>query len=491
MSTYLVAYSINDFEGYASYCEPYKSGVRITTWARPAMINLCQFAAEIAPDIIFYYEMLFNIRYALSKIDQLAVPDFGAGAMENWGLIIYRENSLFYSNEDSSISDMQHVTMTVAHELAHQWFGNLVTMKWWDDLWLNEGFATYIATLGIDNLCADWSAYQELSIEYMLYILNADGYCNTHPIHQAVSEPNEIGELFDSITYRKGAVLIRMVHIFIGDTAFRCGIHNYLTNFAYTNAKQEDLWMALSKAAHDMKSIPADLDVATIMDTWTLQKGIPLVNVERHYQIKSATISQSRFIQHNDAVNFPFHKPLETEIWYVPISYTIESQADFIRIEPMAWLRGDVLKSTSLALNNLPDDDEWLILNIQLGTPYRVNYDPFNWNLIIKGLSCDSYRRIHVINRAQLVDDSMALAWSGHLSYCITLKLLDYLRYESEYLPWRAALDQFTIIERIIRETSDFEDFQVSSQFNTYYICKIEIHPFLALYEPFVGTYLL
>lgn len=465
MSTYLVAYSINDFERYSP---PFKPGIKFTTWARSAMIEQCQYAAEIAPDIILYYEMLFNIRFSLSKMDQLAVPDFSAGAMENWGLIIYRENSLFYSEEDSSLIDKQHVTTTIAHELAHQWFGNLVTMKWWDDLWLNEGFATYIATLGIDSLCGDWSAYEEQSVDNMLYILNADGYCSTHPIHQPVSRPSEIAELFDTITYRKGAILIRMVHIFIGDTAFRRGINKYLINFAYSNAKQEDLWKALSKEAHEIKSIPNDLEVCTIMNTWTLQKGIPLINVERNYQLKSAVVTQRRFLLHNDATNFPITfpvKPFECEGWYVPISYTTESQADFVSIEPRAWLRGNERFQNSIELQNLSDDDDWLILNIQLGTPYRVNYDPFNWDLIIKSLHCDSYRRIHLINRAQLVDDAMALAWSGHVSYLMTLELLDYLKIENEFLPWRAALDQMTMIERIMRVTSDFEEFQVSFQF--------------------------
>lgn len=466
MSTYLVAYTVNDFEGFLSYSPRYEPSVKFVTWARAELIDQCQYAAEIAPHIIVYYEMLFNIRYSFNKMDQIAVPDFGAGAMENWGLIIYRENSLLYSEENSSQLDKQRVTNTIAHELAHQWFGNLVTMKWWDDIWLNEGFATYVVTLAIDSLCGDWNAYEEQSVELMHSVLNADGYCSTRQIHQAVSRPNQIADLFDLITYRKGAVIIRMVHIFVGDTAFRRGIHEYLKNHAYSNAKQEDLWKSLTKAAHDIESIPRDLDVGTIMNTWTLQKGIPLIKVTRQYILKLATITQQRFLLHNEGTNYPISfsdYPLDNEsCWFVPISYTTESQSDFMTIEPRAWLRCKELNADTIDLENLPDDDEWLLVNIQLGTPYRVNYDPINWELIIKGLRCTVFRRIHVMNRAQLVDDVMALAWSGHVPYSTALKLLDYLKYEHEFIPWRAVLDQMTVIDRVIRETCQFEDFQVS-----------------------------
>ncbi|KAH8420771.1 hypothetical protein KR222_004323, partial [Zaprionus bogoriensis] len=465
MSTYLVAYSINEFEGYTSRGAPFKRSVKFTTWARSSAIEQCKYAAEIGPRIMTYYELMFNIRYPLPKMDQLAVPDFSAGAMENWGLITYREASLFYAEEDSSLTDKQHVTNIIAHELAHQWFGNLVTMKWWNDLWLNEGFATYVAILGMDRLCGHWRAYEEESVDNVLTILYTDSFCSTRPIHQSVSRGSQIAELFDSITYRKGAVIIRMMHIFIGDKAFRRGLNSYLEKHAYGNAKQEDLWQALTKAAHAIGSIPPDLDVQTVMDTWTLQPGIPLVNVQRHYPTKSATVTQRRFVMHDEATTFPLvysEHPLESDsCWFVPISYTTDMLSNFVVLEPRVWLRcTDQHDNVPLELHDLPEDDEWIILNIQLSTPYRVNYDTANWELIIKGLQCESYRRIHVMNRAQLIDDSLALAWSGELCYTLTLELLDYLRYEHEYIPWRAALAQLLAIDRIVRETAEFDEFQ-------------------------------
>ncbi|XP_062121751.1 aminopeptidase N-like isoform X2 [Drosophila sulfurigaster albostrigata] len=463
MSTYLVAFSINDFAGYASYSDPYKRQVKFITWAQSSAIEQCKYASEIGPRLMTYYEQLFGISYPLPKMDQLAVPDFSAGAMENWGLITYREASLLYAEEASSLLDKQRVTNIIAHELAHQWFGNLVTMEWWNDLWLNEGFATYVATLGMNALCSNWHAYEEESVENVLAILYTDSFCNTRPIHQpSVGRGSQIAELFDVITYRKGAVIIRMMHFFIGDKAFKRGLNSYLQKHSYINAKQQDLWLQLTEAAHLLKSMPHDLDVQIVMDTWTFQPGIPLISVQRHYSTKSATITQSRYRMY-DEVEPPkkTESPLQSEpCWFVPISYTTDSQSNFVTTEPRAWLRcqgGEVLP---LELQDLPYAQEWLILNVQLATPYRINYDTANWELIIKGLQSGVFKRIHVMNRAQLLDDSLSLAWSGHLSYALALKLLGYLKHEHEFIPWRAALEQLSVIERIMRQTSEFEEFQ-------------------------------
>ncbi|XP_060648942.1 aminopeptidase N-like isoform X1 [Drosophila nasuta] len=463
MSTYLVAFSINDFAGYASYNDPYERQVKFITWAQSSAIEQCKYAAEIGPRLMAYYEQLFGISYPLPKMDQLAVPDFSAGAMENWGLITYREASLLYAEEASSLLDKQRVTNIIAHELAHQWFGNLVTMEWWNDLWLNEGFATYVATLGMNALCSNWHAYEEESVENVLAILYTDSFCNTRPIHQpSVRRGSQIAELFDVITYRKGAVIIRMMHFFIGDKAFKRGLNSYLQKHSFINAKQQDLWLQLTEAAHLLKTMPHDLDVQIVMDTWTFQPGIPLISVQRHYFTKSATITQSRYRMYDEVEPPKMNEsPLQSEpCWFVPISYTTDSQSNFVSTEPRAWLRcqgGEVLP---LELLDLPYAQEWLILNVQLATPYRINYDTGNWELIIKGLQSGVFKRIHVMNRAQLLDDSLSLAWSGHLSYALALKLLGYLKHEHEFIPWRAALNQLSAIERIMRQTSEFEEFQ-------------------------------
>ncbi|ALC47321.1 CG31445 [Drosophila busckii] len=354
-------------------------------------------------------------------MDQLAVPDFSAGAMENWGLITYREAALFYAPDVSSEADKQRVTNIIAHELAHQWFGNMVTMSWWDDLWIKEGFATYIATLGMEKMCCKWNAYEEESLDNMLAILSTDAYCSTRPIHQPVTTANQIGGLFDPITYRKGAVIIRMMHMFIGDMAFRLGLNNYIERQAYGNAKQEDLWQALTQIAHDHSSLPKDLCLQTIMDSWTLQKGYPLIKVRRHYTNKCAVISQSRFkLQPEQQPNARQDQLFEQKrqyCWLVPISYTSELAHNFNSTEPQVWLRctpkGEPLP---LRLRYLPGEFEWIILNVQLTAPYRVDYDSCNWRLLIDALKGLDFQQIHVLNRAQLIDDAMTLAWTGQRS---------------------------------------------------------------------------
>ncbi|XP_032596092.1 aminopeptidase N isoform X2 [Drosophila grimshawi] len=456
MSTYLVAYSINDFKGYASRTKKYQ--LSFTTWSRSSAIKQCRYAAEIGPRILSYFEDMFDIEYPLPKMDLLAVPDFNAGAMENWGLITFREASLFYDETDSSDLDRQHVANIIAHEVAHQWFGNLVTMEWWNDLWLNEGFATYMATLVMEKICRKWHAYEEESLDNVLAVLNTDGYCNTRPIHQAVNRASQITELFDAITYRKGAVIIRMMHMLIGDVAFRRGLNCYLVKHAFGNARQEDLWHALTEAAHQCGSIVEDVDVQTMMDTWTLQKGIPLINVQRQYDMRTATITQRRYLIQIANLDQP---ATDESCWLVPISYATDCLSNFVATESRAFLRcTEQHEALPLKLQDLPGENEWLILNVQVATPYRVNYDITNWELIIKSLLSKDFKRIHVMNRAQLIDDSMAFAWSGLLPYEMAVELLSYLRHEPDYMPWRAALDQLNAIYRIVRQTKQFPEFQ-------------------------------
>ncbi|XP_041451259.1 aminopeptidase N-like isoform X3 [Drosophila obscura] len=460
MSSYLVCYSVNDFAGLTSRND---FSVEFTTWARASAIAQCKYAAEIGPRLLDHYERMFEIDYPLPKVDQLAVPDFSAGAMENWGLITYREAALFYAPEASSEVDKQRVANIIAHELAHQWFGNLVTMKWWNDLWLNEGFATYVATLGMQKLCSKWHAYAEESLENMMIVLNSDAYYSTRAVSQTVSRASQFAEQFDPITYRKGAVIIRMMHMFIGDTTFRNGLNCYLKRHAYSNADQSDLWRSLSDAAHKFGSFPKYLDVQTVMDTWTLQAGYPLITVHRDYSRNTISINQRRFLMHGLDKTMEKDNFFSKECWFVPISYASRSMANFTATEPRVWLQCDSQgKDIPLEVQSPlgAKEDQWLILNVQLTAPFRVNYDTINWKLIIKTLQGGDFRRIHTMNRAQLIDDALALSWNGYLCYKLTLDLLRYIKQEHAYMPWRAALDHLAAIYRIMKQSPDFAVFQ-------------------------------
>lgn len=270
MSTYLVAYSVNDFSHKPSTLP---NGALFRTWARPNAIDQCDFAAEFGPKVLQYYEEFFGIKFPLPKVDQVAVPDFAAGAMENWGLVTYRETTLLYSAEYSSLANQQQLANVVAHELAHQWFGNLVTMKWWTDLWLNEGFATYVANLGVEHIHPEWRAKERESLNDLLTTFRRDALESSHPISRPIQMVVEISESFDEISYEKGSSVLRMMHLFLGEESFRSGIKSYLQTFAYKNAEQDNLWESLTQAAHKNGTLPENYDIKSIMDSWTLQTG--------------------------------------------------------------------------------------------------------------------------------------------------------------------------------------------------------------------------
>lgn len=222
----------------------------------------------------------------------VAMPDFNAGAMENWGLITYRETALLYDPNVSTTTAQHSISSTICHELAHQWFGNLVTMKWWTDLWLNEGFATYMAGLGVHDLFPQWNSLQEEAVDNLLSVYSFDALKNSHPVSVTVGNPNEIDEIFDTISYKKGSSIIRMMGEFLGETTLQKGVSNYLKKHKYNNAEQDDLWQSLTEQAHSDGVLSKDFTVKAIMDTWTLQTGYPLVTVKRNYDDHSAEISQ-------------------------------------------------------------------------------------------------------------------------------------------------------------------------------------------------------
>ncbi|KFM56599.1 Aminopeptidase N, partial [Stegodyphus mimosarum] len=234
MSTYLLAFIVSDFKS--------RSTPEFSVWSREAVLNTSTYALEVGPKILKFYESFFNVKYPLPKTDMVAIPDFNAGAMENWGLITYRETALLYDPRYSSASNKQRVIVVISHELAHQWFGNLVTPKWWDDLWLNEGFASYVEYLGVNAVHPDWMMDQQFVLEDLQDVMDLDCLKTSHPISIPVRHPDEINEIFDRISYEKGASIIRMMKYFLGDKDFGTGLTNYLNAKKFDNAVQDDLW---------------------------------------------------------------------------------------------------------------------------------------------------------------------------------------------------------------------------------------------------------
>ncbi|XP_042874237.1 aminopeptidase N-like [Penaeus japonicus] len=441
MSTYLVAFIVSDFDFATSMA----GETNFTVWARPEAIAQADYSLDVGVKVLTHFESYFDIPYPLPKQDMIAVPDFAAGAMENWGLILYRETAMLYDPSVSSASNKQRVAVVVVHELAHQWFGNLVTPTWWTDLWLNEGFASFMEFIGVDHVEPTWRMMDQFVVDTLHYVFGIDSLESSHPISIPVGHPDEINEIFDSISYYKGASVIRMMYFFLTEATFKKGLTNYLTNFEYDAAAQDDLGNS-DRQAHEDKTLPDEVSVKDIMDTWTLLTGYPVVKLERDEAGTSATVTQERFLLLPPTTELSDAAPS----WWVPLTMTSQDAPDFTQTRPSAWLSAG---AQSLALDDLPSADAWVILNLQQTGYFRVNYDANNWELLTKQLR-DSHEVIHVTNRAQVMDDALNLARAGQLKYETALGLNAYLAKENDYIPWQAALNNLEYLETMLSATS-------------------------------------
>jgi puromycin-sensitive aminopeptidase len=331
MSTYLLAFIVGDFE----YIEKIsKNGVKVRVYTTPGKKHQANFSLDTAVKVLDFYEEYFDIKYPLNTLDMIAVPDFASGAMENWGAVTYRESALLVDEERSSTTNKQWVALVIAHELAHQWFGNLVTMHWWTDLWLNEGFASYIEYLAVDKLFPTWHIWNQFNVNDLGIALKLDALENTHPIEIHVNHPDEIGEIFDAVSYSKGASIIRMLAEYLGEDKFRDGLRLYLKKHSYKNTKTTDLWEAFEKVSKK--------DVKKIMQNWTSKAGYPLVSVAKNKD--QITLTQERFFSSAKSKK----ESKENTTWQIPISAKTEkeninlllnSKKQNIKIKDLSYLK--------------------------------------------------------------------------------------------------------------------------------------------------------
>lgn len=282
MSTYLLAFVYGDLEHLEAKT---KDGVIVRTYATPDKVGHTQFALDTAVKMLEFYNEYFNIPYPLEKCDMVALPDFASGAMENWGLVTYREQAMLVDPKNTSLGAKQYVAMVIGHELAHQWFGNLVTMRWWTDLWLNEGFASWIEYLAVDHLFPEWQMWTQFAVDEQQRAFKLDALEHTHPVEVPVRHPDEIRSIFDTISYSKGASVIHMLHEYLGAETFRDGLRHYLSLHKWGNTDTVDLWTALE----DISGKP----VKDFMHAWTAQSGFPLLQAEVHPD--SIKLKQERF----------------------------------------------------------------------------------------------------------------------------------------------------------------------------------------------------
>ena len=300
MSSYLLAFVIGELHKKSARTE---SGVEVNVWATPAQNeNTLDFALDIATRSIDFYDEYFGVKYPLPKSDHVALPDFSSGAMENWGLITYRESCLLADPELTPESSRRFIATVIAHELSHQWFGNLVTMNWWNDLWLNESFANMMEYVAIDALQPDWHMWEDFATNEVTAALRRDSLDGVQSVQADVNHPDEISTLFDpAIVYAKGGRLLVMVRKLIGEEAFRAGLKSYFEKFAYKNTVGNDLWQELESASGQ--------PIVNLMNAWISQPGLPVVSVSNSHD--AATLSQERFF-------IGEHQPSDA-LWPIPL----------------------------------------------------------------------------------------------------------------------------------------------------------------------------
>ena len=270
MSTYLLAWVTGDLQHKTATTN---NGVEVSIWAtRSQRPEALDFALEHSVKTIEFFDAYFDTPYPLAKCDQVALPDFSSGAMENWGLVTYREAALLADPATTTVASKHYIATVISHELSHQWFGNLVTMKWWNDLWLNESFATLMEYIAVNAIHPEWNVWLDFATQESIMALRRDAIDGVQAVQVDVDHPDEISSLFDgAIVYAKGARLMRMCQEYIGHEAFRAGLASYFKEFAYSNTEADDLWRHLSAASGQ--------DIASLMHAWISQSGYPVVSV--------------------------------------------------------------------------------------------------------------------------------------------------------------------------------------------------------------------
>ncbi|XP_066993050.2 glutamyl aminopeptidase isoform X2 [Anabrus simplex] len=443
MVTYLVCFIVSNFVSL----EPIivDKSVPFSVYATPGQKSKTQYGLEIGANITEYYIDYFGIKYPLPKLDMIAIPDFVSGAMEHWGLITYREVNLLYDPTISSSANKQRVATVIGHELAHMWFGNLMTLKWWDDLWLNEGFASYMEYKGVDHAHPEWAMMDQFLIDDLHPVLILDAALSSHPIVQQVGHPDEITELFDTISYNKGAAVIRMLEDFMGQENFQKGITAFLNAYKFENAVTQDLWDELQKVEDEKSEHPTN--ITQVMDTWTRQMGFPVITVTVN-ENGDRVLSQSRFLADPSASKTNDVSPFGYK-WEVPITYTTSSSKNVAH----TWLYSN---TSSVTVPN-KDKAAWIKFNSHQVGYYRVNYSPDEWT-VFSQLLVDDTTALDPSDRANLLEDAFSIADAELVNYDVALEMTKYLTKEDQYVPWSVASTMFRKLRSLLIGTSAYAD---------------------------------
>jgi aminopeptidase N len=434
MSTYLVALTVGDWK----CVEGEEEGTALRVCATPGKEQMGMWALESTKAILHYLNAYYGIKYPYGKLDQIAVPDFQAGAMENTAAIIYRESLLLADEKTASDDAKREIAAVASHEIAHQWFGDLVTMKWWNDIWLNEGFATWMATKPLDAWRPDWKVGVE-EISENIGSMNADSVLATRPIRQTAESKSEINSLFDGIAYGKTAAVLRMLESYLGKDVFRTGVNNYLKAHAYGNATAEDFWQAMAAASKK----PVD----KIMPTFVVQPGVPYVDVATKCEggNTKVTLSQKRYFY--DPALFEKNS---NELWQIPVcmkGVSADGTAGKQQCELMTQ------KEQTFQMSGCP---AWVFTNSSANGYYRYGYQPD----LLNKLGTKVEQALTPAERTSLVGNEWALVRAGQHKVSDFLALAEAMKNDRTRQVISQFIQRFQYINRNLLTEQTRPEFQ-------------------------------
>jgi len=431
MSSYLNVFVAGELDLIESRSGP----TQLCVIATKGKAEMGRYALETSAQILQYYNNYFGVPYPLPKLDQIALPGGFGGAMENWGGITYYESALLFDPKNSSAETKQNIYEVLAHEMAHQWFGNLVTMAWWDNLWLNEGFASWMGTKCTAHFNSQWEVWLRRNLPRdptrrvgiaREQAMEGDARSTTHPIQQPIATEAEANSAFDDITYKKGQSFLRMLESFLGEDVFRDGVRRYISAHKYSNSTTADLWNALSEASKE--------PVGEIAAGWTEQPGFPVVKVKREGD--KVALTQERF-----TVNFKNASPLE---WKIPLTYAVVGE-----------LAGTLLMTGKTdSLSNIPAERA-VKLNVNGAGNYRVQYDDLSWNLLLHVLPS-----LGVQDRVNLLSDAWALVQANRAPVSLYFGLVKKLPASTELAEREQLINVLDFINRLLIGSAERKQFQ-------------------------------
>ena len=438
MSTYLLAFIIGDLVAIHQQANERTNVGIYTTRGKEEQ---GRFALDTSVKLLGFFNDYFGIPYPLEKLDHIAIPDFAAGAMENWGAITYRETALLVDEENSSAGTRQRVAEVVAHEMAHMWFGDLVTMEWWDDLWLNESFASWMGTKAVDWLFPEWQMWTQFVNMDTTRALSLDGLKNSHPIEQEVKDPAEVSQLFDAISYSKGASVIRMLEQFLGPEVFRQGLSQYLSAHQYGNARTADLWSALEAASGQ--------PVTSIMNSWTNQMGYPVLRVESNRTLEDLelTLHQERFV-YDRVLDGDEQEP---EVWRVPVAVSSAGG------EPTSTVMDGRQASIRIPAAGTAAGSPWFKINPGQTGFFRVNYSAEGWEKLVPAIRS---LELSATDRLGIQNDAYALSRAGMLPVTQFLSMASAYNNENDASVWADLASNLRDVEVLLYNEPIYGAFQ-------------------------------